>query len=210
MPASIPARDGFAARRNHPLYRRWVSMLHRCRNPKAKDYGRYGGRGITICDRWLDFDSFAIDVGLPPAGGKPSIDRIDNNGPYSPDNCRWSMNRAQCRNKRNNRRVTLDGATRTVTEWAEVLGISKGTIAYRIRCGWSPREALTRFSKRESYSTGQARHFQYQGRDMTATELSALCGVPATTISQRIRFGWSIEKAVATPTLQRGRYKKSA
>ena len=98
--------------RNHPLYKIWNTMRQRCNNTNAKDYPKYGGRGIKICERWNDFWAFVEDMGERPEGH--SIDRIDNDGDYSPENCQWATLVEQCNNRRNNVYLTFNGQTLTV------------------------------------------------------------------------------------------------
>ena len=122
-------------------YITWNGMKKRCTNPLAVNFRWYGGRGITVCEAWLNsFDAFYQDMGECPPG--ESIDRIDNNGSYSPDNCRWTNHKAQVSNKRNNRFITYNGETNTITEWANKLNILSDTIYYRINKGWPIEKAL--------------------------------------------------------------------
>lgn len=123
------------------IHHRWLEMKKRCLSPSNHAYGNYGGRGIKVCERWLCFENFLADMGLPPKG--KSLDRINNDGDYCPENCRWTDSRTQCRNKRNNL-ILSDGETNaTLTEWAEKTGISSHTIRTRIfRDGWEVKRAL--------------------------------------------------------------------
>lgn len=122
----------------HPTYLSWVRMKQRCLNPRAADYSRYGGRGITVCDRWDTFENFLADMGQRPA--RHVLDRINNDGHYQPDNCRWVTIRESCRNRSSSKRVTINGVTRTLVEWGEVTGLGE-LFAGRILAGWSPVEA---------------------------------------------------------------------
>lgn len=124
-----------------PEYYVWKTMKVRCRNPKSKGYRRYGARGITVCERWLSFDVFFTDMGKRPSP-KHQLDRIDNDGPYSPENCRWATPQQQGRNRSTNRLITFNGETLTATEWGERRGLARGTIAKRLRAGWSLERAL--------------------------------------------------------------------
>ena len=130
--------------RNSSTYNIWCNMKARCLNPKNHAYANYGGRGITICAKWRDsFEEFLRDMGERPHG--MSIDRYpDNDGNYEPGNCRWASTRDQNRNRRGNRILTVNGVARTMVEWSEILGISKGTIWIRLtKYGWSEQDAVT-------------------------------------------------------------------
>lgn len=121
-------------------YVAWHSMKTRCLCTTGKDYPRYGGRGITVCARWLNFENFLADMGRRPSP-KHSIDRINNNGPYAPKNCRWATKQEQQRNKRNNRKVTICDETIPLVEWAERIGISYSALHKRLKAKW-PEEKL--------------------------------------------------------------------
>jgi len=109
-----------------PTYRTWVNMLTRCENPKASQYSSYGGRGISICDRWHSFESFIGDMGERPPDC--TLDRINNDGNYEPSNCRWASKVEQCRNRASSRAVVRSDGIHfpTLSEAAESVG---GTIA---------------------------------------------------------------------------------
>lgn len=122
-------------------YRSWTAMIQRCENPNKDNYDIYGGRGISVCKRWRDsFDNFLADMGERPKG--KSIDRIDHNGNYESDNCRWASSKTQCRNRRNNRYLTHNGESRCLAEWVEITGIDGATIDSRLKRGWSVKQAL--------------------------------------------------------------------
>jgi hypothetical protein len=122
----------------------WSGMKSRCRCKTHKQYEDYGGRGIKVCDRWDVFSNFLADMGKCPTGR--SIDRIDNNGNYEPSNCRWATPKQQARNKRNNRLITCNGNTRTLSEWSEITGIKRENISMRIKKGWPVEKALSPMS----------------------------------------------------------------
>ena len=124
-----------------PLYRRWCLMISRVANPNIRQWADYGGRGITVCDRWREFENFAKDMGST-FSPELQLDRIDNDGPYSPENCRWATRTEQARNKRNNRRIEVNGVTLTLVEWSERLGIDQDNISNRLRRGWKVERAL--------------------------------------------------------------------
>jgi len=131
------------SRRTHPAeFRVWSAMRTRCTNPRQKHYQRYGGRGIAVCERWNSFENFLADMGPKPSA-EHSIDRIDNDGNYCPENCRWATGSEQARNKRGNTVLTHDGKTLCAVEWAEITGISAWNIRNRIHLGWTAERALT-------------------------------------------------------------------
>ena len=118
----------------------WWGMVQRCTNENITHYERYGARGILVCQRWLTFENFVEDMGIP--ADDMTIDRIDNDGNYEPGNCRWVSHRDNQRNKSTNRYLTVDGVRRCVMEWSEVTGIHHATISYRLHSGWSERDAI--------------------------------------------------------------------
>lgn len=124
-------------------YNAWLSMWARCTNPKLSEWHRYGGRGITVCERWKDFASFLEDMGLKPSP-KHSLDRWPNrDGNYEPSNCRWATQQQQMRNYKFNNRIAFNGETLCVCEWAERTGIKASTILRRLDRGWTVEQALT-------------------------------------------------------------------
>ena len=130
--------------RNTRLFRIWAGMVSRCTNPNHKKYGLWGGRGILLCKEWredfVNFYNWSMNNGYKD---NLSIDRIDVNGNYEPNNCRWATAKQQARNARTNVNLTYKEETHCVSEWSEITGIKSGTIFYRIRHGWSVEDALT-------------------------------------------------------------------
>lgn len=120
----------------------WYSMHTRCYSPGFIGYESYGEKGITVCQRWHDYDNFVADMGPRPSRDH-SIDRIDNDGNYEPDNCRWATMTEQARNRSHNNYVTAFGKTQCITAWAAEVGLRPCVIGARLRLGWSPVKALT-------------------------------------------------------------------
>jgi hypothetical protein len=123
-----------------PTYASWHGMLQRCLNPNNKRYYDYGGRGITVCERWRDFQPFLADMGERPTGS--TLDRIDNNRGYEPGNCRWATRREQYFNRRHHRMVETPRGKMTVTEAAERFGVKRQTLFMRLNRGWTIARSL--------------------------------------------------------------------
>lgn len=145
LPTRLVGSHGHAKNRQVSAeWKVWQHMKNRCRNPNAPDFNRYGGRGIKVCERWSGprgFENFLADMGERPL--RTSLDRIDNEGDYSPDNCRWATILEQANNKRNNAHLTVDGITLTIPEWSRRTGINHNTIRTRLAHGWSAEKIMS-------------------------------------------------------------------
>lgn len=120
----------------------YEAMVRRCTDANDKDFKNYGARGITVHQPWLDdFQVFVADMGVKPKGH--SLGRINNNADYSPENCRWESAKDQANNRRNNKLLTHNGQTKTISQWADDIGICRKVIAYRVRAGWAMSDVLS-------------------------------------------------------------------
>lgn len=125
------------------MYRRWSNIIQRTTNPGHPDYANYGGRGITVCSEWRgSFEAFSRDMSPGYSTGL-ELDRIDNDGSYDKDNCRWVTRTEQNRNRRNSVMLTFRGRTMNASAWAKALGLNGATVRSRLRTGWSVERALT-------------------------------------------------------------------
>lgn len=171
-------------------YRAWSDMKTRCLNPDFIGYSNYGGRGITICERWLNsFDNFLQDMGRKPSR-KYTLDRIDTDGNYEPSNCRWVLMKIQQNNRRNNHMVEYEGKQLTIAQLADETKVNYQTLLTRLRAGLSVKEAV---------ENPIARLFEYKGECKTVTDWAKAIGMSRRTLQARIERGWSIEKAIETP-----------
>lgn len=130
---------------NTNIHNIWKEMIQRCTNPNHKSYKNYGDRGIKICDRWLQsngkgFINFLKDIGKRPAG--MTLDRIDNNGNYCKENCRWTTRQQQNTNYRRNRMITINNQTKCITEWCNIFKLNRQTVYQRLRRGWSIKKTF--------------------------------------------------------------------
>lgn len=174
---------------------RWASMMDRCENPTNQRYSDYGGRGISVCSEWEDFREFyrwAIDNGLEK--GK-FLDRIDNNGPYSPENCRYVSQKENSRNTRRSKMITIFNETKNVTSWADDSRCRTTLSAFRQRLldGWEPEKALTTGDPHSILGFGEYKRVSEWSKDER-------CIVPLSTVKDRYYSrGWNIEDAITTP-----------
>lgn len=126
----------------NPLYHTWQAMVYRCHNPKSKDYKRYGGRGISVCDRWRSSpEAFYMDIGQKPSSNH-TVDRVDNSKGYSKENCRWATQLEQQNNRSDTIKITYQGETMSISQTARKYGIRVTTFHYRINSGMSVSEAV--------------------------------------------------------------------
>lgn len=145
-----------------PEYSTWAQMRRRCLNPTHHKYYRYGGRGITICPEWESFEAFFRDMGPKPTTGH-SIDRIDNDGPYAPWNCKWATVRDQSRNTSLVVKMTVDGETLCIADMAKKHGLDALVVSKRRRRGWTDDEAVkTPLKRGKPYSLHHHRHQKQQ------------------------------------------------
>lgn len=173
----------------------WNAAKRRCHNKKDKGYHNYGGRGITMCARWRDdFAAFIADMGPRPSPDH-TIERVDNNRGYEPDNCEWVTIIPQANNRRNNRLLTAFGKTQTIAQWSRECNVSQQTLWSRVfSYGWSVGKALS--TPRRMEPTCVIIAF---GRSQTYRAWSKETGLCSSVIRERVKLGWHPEKAVSTP-----------
>ena len=186
------------------LYHIWKNIKSRCYNVNSPRYSEYGGRVILMCDEWKNdfslFRDWAINNGY---NDSLTIDRIDNNGCYSPDNCRCVNNTIQQNNKRNNHLITFNGKTQTMSQWSKELGIDAKIISHRLNeYHWDIERALST----PPDITLNYRLITYNGETKSLSEWARCLGFNMYTLWSRIvRKGWPIEKAFTTPVRKSGR-----
>lgn len=174
----------------------WRSMKSRCSSEKTNGWEHYKGRGIKVCDRWLckkdGYKNFLFDMGERPLG--MTLDRIDVNGDYEAQNCKWSDSKEQSQNRRNNHLITIDGETKCMSEWSVIYNIFPALISKRLLAGWSDFDAVTTPPRLKKQS------YLYMGELTTLPELSKRTGIHLRTLQVRIRDqGMSVEDALLKP-----------
>jgi hypothetical protein len=137
----ILARNTTHGLTHSPEYRVWAAMLNRCKNSTNREFHRYGGRGIAVCDRWRSFAAFIGDMGRKPSD-ENTLDRIDNDGHYEPGNCRWATRTEQSRNTSQNHPFEIGGELKCFVDWCAQYGIPRQTVKSRLNRGLSIEQAL--------------------------------------------------------------------
>lgn len=171
----------------------WYGMKERCLNPNNASYFRYGGRGITICDEWRDdYNSFKAWATKSGYADSLTIDRIDNNLGYCPDNCRWATMKTQSNNRANNVFLEYGGERHTIAEWGDILGIDQDILQQRLKRGLSVEEAFTKPIRTGIYT--------YDGQSHTLPEWSKIKGISVYTLFYILSHGWSLGAALNTPS----------
>lgn len=182
-------------------YTTWISMKSRCLNPNEKSFKDYGGRGIKICERWLDsFENFFADMGRRPPG--MTLDRKDANGNYEPGNCKWSTSIEQKNNMRRNINLTFEGQTMTAMEWSRVVGVSCRTLYHRILAGWPVEKILATAPKRHPL-------IEYQGRSKSIAGWAREFGVAKSLLQWRLAHGFPMPEAATLPACSAWRYDRA-
>lgn len=179
------------------MYARWMHMIERCYNTAHTSFPRYGGRGIRVCKQWHLFSNYFNHFGDIPKG--MSIDRIDVDGNYCPENTRLVTAKVQANNKRNNHRLTYRNETRTMMEWSELLGINYGTLKGRIKRGWTVEEA---FETPINPTYERYDPIVMDDKVFSVSELAKTTGISRAGIRGRIRSGMSPDQLLATCNLQ--------
>ncbi|MGA4125525.1 hypothetical protein ACI2TB_05170 [Ralstonia nicotianae] len=157
---------------------------------KNKSFPNYGGRGICVCDRWLDFDAFFADMGEPAQG--MTLDRIDNALGYCPQNCRWATWTEQQRNKRSNANYTHAGMTLCVAEWAERIGIPGTVLRKRLRDGWSFADAIALPIEKMHHD----KLIEFGGERLGLVQWAQRLNLSKGTLKSRLSRGWPLERAL--------------
>lgn len=174
-------------------------MLRRCLNPKCKEYKHYGARGITVCQRWMEFEKFLQDMGPTFVEGL-TLERKDNDSGYSPENCVWATMSQQHRNYRQNHIIEYRGERFPITVWAEKMKLTDRALRMRIRSGWTVERALTTPLDHYRQASRASAILTHNNTTMTLKDWAHKIGISKGGMLRRIHvYGWSIERALTTP-----------
>jgi hypothetical protein len=183
-------------------YRAWREIIRRCQNPNRGDYRYYGGRGIRVCARWRNsFANFLNDMGIAPSR-LHTVDRRNNDGNYEPGNCRWATRAEQAINSRQCHMVAFRGETMPLTQWAIRTGIKVENLYTRLnRLGWSTERALT--TPARTFHRGNGQKISFSGQTLSLSEWAERLSLNLSTLWVRLNYyGWSVERALTTPSRQ--------
>lgn len=182
----------------HPLYDAWRNMKRRCYLKTANYYKNYGGRGIKVCDEWRTNYGAFLEWSLNNGWEKKfQLDRIDNNGDYSPDNCRWIPQKKNLLNKRTNYYITYQGKKQTITEWAAELGINIHTLTKRVQM-WGVDKAFNT-PVNEAYKREVHKHeITFRGETNSLKGWADKIGISHVSLAKRIKR-WGLERALTEP-----------
>jgi len=181
-------------RKQSPEYIAWARMKSRCQNSNNNDYYNYGGRGISVCERWESFDNFFTDMGRKPSSDF-TLDRKNSDGNYCPENCHWLHTSLQSRNRRCVQRVVFQGKEMTLVEAVELTDLDYGTVDSRIRRGWGAEKALTTPVKS---SPKQPKLFDYKGDRLSLSQLAKKNNVSSGNLYYFVnKLGLTVEEALA-------------
>lgn len=174
-------------------YKSWWAMIARCTDKEHVSYPSYGGRGITVCSSWFDYRSFAADMGHRPSSDY-SLDRIDPDKGYFPENCRWATRREQQRNKTNTVRVVYKGQSIPLAEAVDLSGLSYQTVRWRLKQGWSSERAIETPTK---HNTRVRTTYLFEGNQLSLNKIAVLSGISTSRLYGRvITQGLTIEEAI--------------
>lgn len=194
-----PKKHNLHGLSNTRLYKIYYGMKHRCYNSNNEYFSQYGGKGIKICDEWLNdfvaFYTWAINNGY---SDDLTIDRIDNNGNYCPENCRWADVKTQVNNSSKVRYITYCGKTHTLTKWSEISGIDYHKMASALNYGWSFEDIMAG----KLHELGNPIYIEYGGERHNLREWSQIIGIPYSALKARRTRGWSVEAMLTTPLLK--------
>jgi len=190
-------------------YNVYRGMIKRCYREKEKGYERYGGRGIKVCDRWLDkekgFQNFYEDMGPKPTP-EYSIERRNNEGNYTPENCYWATKLEQGRNKRNNIIIEYNGKSQTLSDWARELGIKRVTLAKRLLIDkWPIEKAFSKEDYRSKKPIRSRQTLTLNEETHSIIEWAEKLKINPATIRERIKRGWSVEEALTIKAKYNGK-----
>lgn len=173
------------------LYRIWSGMISRCTNENVDSYKYYGAKGISVCEEWKDYVKFKQWAESNGYNDNLTIDRINNDKEYCPENCRWITIKEQERNRSNNHIVEYNGESHTISEWSEIFNINVDDLIYRIKSGWDIQTALTK--PINEYN----KKIEYNGESHTYKEWAEIMDIPYSTLMCRINTcNMSIEAAL--------------